>query len=281
MSAWGPGATVECLRRRSERLGLIRDYFKQRAVFEVQTPILAHDTVTEPDIASIAVPGYGYLQTSPEYHMKRLLAAGMPDCYQLGPVFRQDERGRLHRSEFTLLEWYRLGMDHLQLMEEVADLVNQILGVAPFERVSYGSLVSDLSQPREHLDLAFAEAIDALPDGRFFITDYPSDQAALARLSSAQDVAARFELVVNGVEIANGYWELRDAGEHRRRFNRDRERRRLRGLPDIEMDSLFLSALDSGLPNCAGVALGVDRLLMLAEGESSIEAVMAFASDDK
>lgn len=277
MSEWRPSASIEHLQRRAGLLAQARAFFAQRQVVEVQTPVLASHSVTEPDVQSVQVPGYGYLQTSPEYHIKRLLAAGMPSCYQLGPAFRHGEQGRLHNPEFTMLEWYRLGFDHHQLMHEVADLVDLMLGPKPYQRLSYADLVGDAKErPRDALDLAFAEACEGLTPGRFFITDYPTDQAALARINPDGQTAARFELVIDGVEIANGYWELQDPEEHRQRFATDAEVRQQRALPRMEVDEAFLEALTRGMPACAGVAVGFDRLVMLAVGAKDLSDVLAF-----
>ena len=270
---------AERLRLRAQALEAIRGFFAARDVVEVQTPVLAPATVTDPDVESIAVPGYGFLQTSPEYQMKRLLSAGAPSIYQLGPVFRHEERGRLHNPEFTMLEWYRLGFDDQQLMQEVAELVAQVLGPDAVQTVTYQQLVGDVSGrgdvQRSELDLRFAEACEKLQPGRFFVVDYPADQAALARLRPDNpSVAARFELVIDGIEIANGYWELLDPTEHERRFAADRARRKALGRTDVEPDQPFLTALRRGLPNCAGVALGVDRLLMLAQNADRLDEVL-------
>ena len=277
MSDWRPSASIEHLQQRAKLLAQTRDFFAQRHVIEVQTPVLAKHSVTEPDVQSIHVPGYGYLQTSPEYQIKRLLAADMPSCYQLGPAFRHGEQGRLHNPEFTMLEWYRLGFDHRQLMYEVADLVDALLGPKPYQRLTYTDLVGNIdARPREALDLAFAEACERLSPGRFFITDYPADQAALARINPDGKTAARFELVIDGVEVANGYWELLDPGEHRQRFTAENETRQQRELPAMAIDEAFLGALTHGMPECAGVAMGFDRLVMLAVGARDLSAVLAF-----
>ena len=270
---------AERLQLRAQALEAIRGFFAARDVVEVQTPVLAPATVTDPDVESIAVPGYGFLQTSPEYQMKRLLSAGAPSIYQLGPVFRHEERGRLHNPEFTMLEWYRLGFDDQQLMQEVAELVALVLGPDAVQTVTYQQLVGDMSGrgdvQRSELDLRFAEACEKLQPGRFFVVDYPADQAALARLRPDNpSVAARFELVIDGIEIANGYWELLDPTEHERRFAADRARRKALGRTDVEPDQPFLTALRRGLPNCAGVALGVDRLLMLAQNADRLDEVL-------
>ena len=276
MSDWRPAARIEHLKQRAELLAQARAFFAERNVIEVQTPVLAKHTVTESDVQSIEVPGYGYLQTSPEYQMKRLLAAGMPSCYQLGPAFRHGEQGRLHNPEFTMLEWYRLGFDHNQLMYEVADMVDALLGPKPYQRLTYEDVVGKSEgRTRDALDLAFADACERLTPGRFFITDYPADQAALARINPDGQTAARFELVIDGVEIANGYWELLDVEEHRQRFKTDGEIRQQRGLPAMAVDEAFIAALQHGLPACAGVAMGFDRLVMLGIGAKALSDVTA------
>ena len=276
MSNWRPLASIEHLKQRAELLAQTRAFLAARDVIEVQIPALAKDSITEPDVQSIEVPGYGYLQTSPEYQMKRLLAAGMPSCYQLGPAFRHGEQGRLHNPEFTMLEWYRLGFDHNRLMYEVADLVDALLGPKPYQRLTHEDVVGkSKGRRRDALDLAFAEACERLIPGRFFITDYPADQAALARINPDGQTAARFELVIKGVEIANGYWELLDVEEHRQRFRTDSDIRQQRGLPAMAVDEAFIAALEHGLPSCAGVAMGFDRLAMLGIGAKALSDVMA------
>jgi lysyl-tRNA synthetase class 2 len=291
MPDWAPTCTLGALAARAELLAAVRGFFRDRQVMEVQTGVLGAATVTEPAVESIAVAGLGYLQTSPEYQMKRLLAAGAPSIYQLGPVFRAGEAGGRHNPEFTMLEWYRLGFDDGQLMAEVAALLDAVLGPAPVGRVTYAEVVArgpatvevqasaGLSE-RELLDLRFALGLDTLPPGRWFVTDYPADQAALARRRADDPtVAARFELVVDGLEIANGYWELTDPAEQRARFERDRAQRRAAGQPVHEVDERLLAAIGHGLPDCAGVALGFDRLLMLKLGTRNIRDVMPFPID--
>jgi len=288
---WAPTCTLEALAARAELLAAVRSFFRERQVMEVQTGVIGAATVTEPAVESIAVPGLGYLQTSPEYQMKRLLAAGAQSIYQLGPVFRAGEAGSRHNPEFTMLEWYRLGFDDGQLMAEVAALLDAVLGPAPVGRVTYAEVVArgpatvevqasaGLSE-RALLDLRFALGLDTLPPGRWFVTDYPADQAALARRRADDPtVAARFELVVDGLEIANGYWELTDPAEQRARFERDRAQRRAAGQPVHAVDERLLAAIDHGLPDCAGVALGFDRLLMLKLGTRNIRDVMPFPID--
>jgi lysyl-tRNA synthetase class 2 len=175
-----------------------------------------------------------------------------------------------------MLEWYRLGFDHNQLMYEVADMVDALLGPKPYQRLTYEDVVGKSEgRRRDALDLAFADACERLTPGRFFITDYPADQAALARINPDGQTAARFELVIDGVEIANGYWELLDVEEHRQRFKTDGEIRQQRGLPAMAVDEAFIAALQHGLPACAGVAMGFDRLVMLGIGAKALSDVTA------
>lgn len=272
---------------------------------EVQTPTLGLTSTTEPQIDPLRTVAGAFLQTSPEHYMKRLLAAGAPSIYQLGPTYRAGEEGRLHREEFTMLEWYRLGFDDAALMDEVAALVGCILGPGDCRRISYESLVGALNGDQAELDLRFAAAVERLGEGRWFVTDYPAEQAALARLreenkgeggegegSKGEGIkeagsetqgkreearAARFELIVDGVELANGYHELTDPVELRQRMARDNVVRSAAGREIMAADERLLAAMASGLPDCAGVALGVDRLVMLAVGAASLAEVMSFA----
>jgi lysyl-tRNA synthetase class 2 len=280
---WRPTCTVDALRLRARVLAAVRTFFASRGVLEVHTPTLAPTTVSEPAIESLRLTNGTYLQTSPEYYMKRLLAAGAPALYQIGPVYRAGERGRLHNPEFTMLEWYRPGFDDAALMDEVAALVELVLGPAPLRTLPWRALVPGAAgRPREQLareqlDLAFADALSAFAGERVFVTDFPADQAALARRrASDPSVAARFELIVDGVEIANGYHELADPEELRARFEADNTVRRELGLAPIAPDEDLLAAMASGLPDCAGVALGLDRLVMLAAGATSLAEVMPF-----
>jgi len=288
---WAPACSLQALAARAELLAQVRDFFRRRGVMEVQTSTIGAATVTEPAVESLPVPGLGYLQTSPEYQMKRLLAAGAPSIYQLGPVYRAGEAGRRHNPEFIMLEWYRLGLDDGELMAEVADLVAEALGPAACQRIPYAAVVArapaelgvqsiDAFSARDLLDLRFAHGLETLPPGRWFITDYPADQAALARLRPGNPaVAARFELVVNGLELANGYHELADADEQRARFHRDVAIREAAGQVRPSVDERLLAAMQAGMPACSGVALGFDRLLMLKLGASSLREVMPFPID--
>ena len=278
MDSWQPTCTVEALHARAEILHLVRRFFAERDVVEVQTPTLGRTSVSDVEIESLRTTGGEYLQTSPEYYMKRLLAAGAPSIFQVGPAYRAGESGRHHLSEFTLVEWYRLGFDDEALMAEVADLVDRVLGPEPYRRLTHAELLAMRPDGAQDPDLRFVEALEGLGGSRVFITDYPAEQAALARLRTDDPaVAARFELVAGGLELANGYHELTDAEELRARMRRDNHRRREQGKREMEPDGRLLAAMRHGLPDCAGVALGLDRLVMLAVGASSIAEVVPFA----
>jgi lysyl-tRNA synthetase class 2 len=321
-SSWQPTADLATLRLRAGLLARVRAFFTARGVLEVETPALSAAAVTDPHLASFAVrytgpgPRHGqplYLHTSPEFPMKRLLAAGSGCIYQIARVFRDGEAGHRHNPEFTLLEWYRVGFDHHQLMDEVAELVTELLAgrlaLAEPERFSYRELfqhhlnldphrasTAELAACAEKhsvpippempaddadpwLDLLLTHWIEPrLESGRLtFVYDYPATQAALARLRPGDPpVGERFELYVGGVELANGFHELGDAAEQRRRFELGNAARQARELPLMPVDENLLAALAAGLPACAGVALGFDRLVMLAAGKASLAEVMAF-----
>ncbi len=278
MEPWEPTCTIETLRARAGILGAIRRFFAERDVVEVQTPTLGLASVSDAEIESLRTTGGKFLQTSPEYYMKRLLAAGAPSIFQIGPAYRAGESGRLHLTEFTLVEWYRPGFDDEALMVEVADLVDSILGPEPYGRRTHAELLAMQPDTAKDSDLRFIEALENLAESRVFITAYPAEQAALARLRTDDPaIAARFELVVAGLELANGYHELTNAEELRARIRRDNRRRRQAGKPEIEPDERLLAAMRHGLPDCAGVALGLDRLVMLALGASNIREVVPFA----
>lgn len=290
--------------RRARFLAAIRAFFAARGVLEVDTAQLRPCGVTDPQLVSLAA-SCGYLQTSPEYAMKILLAQGAGDIYQLAHVFRGEEQGRKHRREFMLLEWYRTGYDHLRLMDEVADLVRELLPACrawqirrtPYAEALRQHLDADIERLDDHdlralctarlpesadwqlsrdgmLDLLFTHYVEpGLGRGALeFLCDYPPSQAALARIIDGK--AARFELYINGLELCNGFWELSDAREQRARFLADNRERAQLGLPEMPLDEAFLAALERGLPDSAGVALGVDRLLMLACGAAHIDEVM-------
>ena len=297
---WRPSCSVSTLRERGALLAETRAFFAARNVLEVQTPAVGRRTVLDPALDSIATREGRYLQTSPEYHMKRLLAAGAPSIYQIAPAFREGEAGRRHNPEFTMLEWYRVGFDAPALMAEVAALVDSLLGEAPYESLACADLLRErfgvsidsprgllelgatlgLAQPRldEALDLALAEALSSEAGRRVFVTGFPAALAALARVGD-DGRADRFELIVDGVEVANGYHELTDAGELAARMDADTQRRRAVGKAEIAPDEALLAAHQKGLPDCAGVAMGLDRLLMLKLGAPSLADVMAFSWD--
>ncbi len=317
---WRPTASLEMARHRASLLAKIRSFFAERGVMEVETPILSRAANTDPQVESFSTlyrgPGCSserplYLHTSPEFPMKRLLAAGYGPIYQICKVFRQGERGRYHNPEFTLLEWYRPDFDHHQLMREVEMLVLTVLPeppAAPSEFISYlevferhlgldphnasmetiqrcaathglevEGMDTELRDP--WLDLLMSHVIQPrLGKGRLtFVFDYPPSQAALARIERGDPpVASRFELFLEGVELANGFHELVDATEQENRFLSELHSRQIAGKPSPPMDQRLLAAMRHGLPPCAGVALGIDRLLMLAHGASDITEVIGF-----
>jgi len=324
-AAWAPTSPLPNLHLRARVLAQIRAFFTARGVLEVETPTLSRAAVSDLHLGSLScrLTGPGgehtlYLRTSPEYAMKRLLAAGSGAIYEIARAFRDGEAGRHHNPEFTLLEWYRPRFDHHRLMDEVEELLAEILGTPKAERLTCGELfetrlgldphASSVRELRRAAAGAAGQAgmgeipadldRDALLDfllgvvlepelgrGRpTFLHDFPASMAALARIRPGRGegeppVAERFEVYVGGVELANGFHELTDAAEQRRRFEADLARRRQRGLPEVPMDEHLLAALEAGLPPCAGVALGVDRLVMLAAGARSLEEVLAFPID--
>ena len=317
MSQWLPSASLEGLTARADLLQALRRFFCDRGVMEVETPLISQGTVPDPGIDVFRLPGEGdqpdrYLQTSPESAMKRLLAAGSDDIFQICKAFREGEAGRHHNPEFTLLEWYRVGWDHAALMREVADLLGTVLNldgwqVWPYralfielldvdpldEQVSLTTLM-DLAQSRigrlpgglerdAVLDLLMSHCIEpAISDWEVvFITDFPPSQAAMARsiTVSDADVAARFECYVHGKELANGYWEQIDADALSAQLQAENTRRRQRGRPERPIDERLLAAHRHGLPECAGVALGVDRLLAVKLGVDNLGETISFGWD--
>ncbi|NQD36569.1 elongation factor P--(R)-beta-lysine ligase [Permianibacter sp. IMCC34836] len=313
--SWQPTASLHHLRGRAAVMTSLRRFFADRAVLEVETPVLSAASITDLQLGFMETRWHGpgassgkrlFLHTSPEFPMKRLLCAGYGDIYQICKVFRDDESGRYHNPEFTMLEWYRLGFDHHQLMTEVDALLQQVLRCPAGERLSYAaafqqvlaidphsasdavlaSLCADRAQytgsalDRDGmLQLLFSICIEPTlgHDRPCFIFDFPASQAALAQIRpETPPVASRFEVYVNGIELANGFHELADAAEQRRRFLADNDARHARGLPAGELDEALLAALAQGLPACAGVALGVDRLVMLALGARHIDEVLSF-----
>jgi lysyl-tRNA synthetase class 2 len=308
--SWRPSASIETLRARAELLARIRSFFTARSVLEVDTPVLSRHATVDFHIDSLRTTDGRWLQTSPEFAMKRLLAAGSGPIWQLCRVFRAGDLGRHHNPEFLMLEWYRPGLDHHRLMDEVIELLIA-LGVAPagtVERITYRdawrehagvdpfdaevaalgrALARHAEVPAEsrHFDrdawLDFGMALVVGPQlGRpapCFLYDFPASQAALARVrAGSPPLAERFELFWKGQELANGFHELGDAAEQRARFEADRARRAAAGREAPPYDAHLVEARAAGLPDCAGVALGVDRLLMLLLGLPEIAAAMPF-----
>lgn len=306
MEDWRPTATPQTIRARARLYQNIRAFFATSDCLEVDTPLLSGSTNTDPNIESIVADGQLYLQTSPEFSMKRLLSAGSGSIYQICHAFRAGERGSRHRSEFTLLEWYRVGIDYWQLMDEMERLINLLSDQQNnFSRVSYFDLFQQhtgldihsvrVSEIREYcltnvpgtevekmdfdqcLDLLISLVIQPEMKGYTFTYDYPVSQAALARVNQNDPrLAERFELYYNGLELANGFSELTDTGIQRERFLADNQQREKTGLSRYPIDERLLSALEAGMPDCAGVALGLDRLLMVLLELDSIDQVMSF-----
>lgn len=310
-----PTASTGALRDRARLLATIRGFFAARGVLEVETPVLSSAGTSDPGLAPFQTRDGRWLRTSPEYPMKRLLAAGSGDIYELGRVFRRGEAGRWHNPEFTLLEWYRVGWDYPRLMEEVATLVNhcgadfgkrwRVRQVDWRQWIGESAGVDALEAPARELATALEGAgvslhglddldrdalLDLLvsqvvqpaqaPDTLTLVSLYPASQAALARLHGPDPrLAERFEAFLGTVELANGYQELADPVEQRARFEAENDRRRAAGLPVAPLDERLLGALEGGLPHCAGVALGVDRLLMALTGAAHLDEVLAFPAD--
>lgn len=318
MSDWLPSASTEALQLRARLNAAIRTFFAERGVLEVETPILSGAGNSDPNIASFSLqfsgrsdgaPRTRWLRTSPEFPLKRLLAAGIGDCYELGRVFRDGEAGGRHNPEFTMLEWYRVGWDHQALIDETIALVESALALvgrgANVVQIRYRELYQrmlglDPMLAAEHelqaalgdvridphglrrddwLDLLMTHRLQpSFPrDQLLAVYDYPASQCALARVRDGDvPVAERFELYLGSLELANGYHELLDADEQRQRFVRDHALRADRGAVLPPLDEHLLAALQAGMPACAGVALGVDRLLMAMLGSERIADVLAF-----
>ncbi len=316
-NTWQPTASIEQLRQRAALIASIRQFFSDRKVMEVDTPAMSHATVTDIHLHTFQTefvgPGYAdgsklFFMTSPEFHMKRLLAAGSGCIYQVNKAFRNEENGRYHNPEFTMLEWYRVGFDHHQLMDDMDDLLQkvlkcgaaermtyqqafiQVLGVCPLEgsmkelKVVAGQLgLSDIAEPETDRDtllqLLFSVGVEnkigqTVPA---FVYDFPASQAALAKINPEDHrVAERFEVYFKGIELANGFHELDNPKEQLARFEQDNAKRTEMGLTPQPIDHHLIAALEAGLPDCAGVALGVDRLIILALGCEHIDQVTAF-----
>ncbi|HDR1345200.1 TPA: elongation factor P--(R)-beta-lysine ligase [Pasteurella multocida] len=316
---WQPSASIENLLARAKIIAEIRRFFTDRGLLEVETPVLSEFGVTDVHLSTFNTTFISptaekskalWLSTSPEYHMKRLLAAGSGPIFQLCHVFRNEEAGQRHNPEFTMLEWYRPHFDMYRLINEVDDLLQQILDCKPTESLSYqfvfqeyvgldplsvekAELVAKAKQ--YHLQQAEQEDRDTLLQFLFStvvepnigkenpvaVYHFPATQAALAQISSEDHrVAERFEFYYKGLELANGFHELTDVNEQLHRFEQDNVQRQKMGLPQRQIDKRLLGALQAGVPNCSGIALGVDRLLMIALGANAIHEVMAFGIEN-
>ena len=307
---WQPTATRHTLQARAEWMQRVRDFFTSRGYLEVETPILTQFGITDVYIEQLKTSCMGrpfYLQTSPEYAMKRLLAAGSGPIFQLARVFRDDEKGRWHQPEFTLLEWYQLDIDHHGLMAEMDVFLQTLLGSEPLIKQTYqaafeqhvgvnphtgslealkqattghglGQVLSVTETDRDqYLFLLMSHVVEpalAKLSTPTALYDFPSSQAALARIEHG--VAARFEIYYRGIELANGFHELQDAAEQRERFEVDSQQRAMRGFTSVEQDPYFLAALSAGLPACSGVALGIDRLFALVMACQALSEILAF-----
>jgi elongation factor P--(R)-beta-lysine ligase len=306
---WRPSAAIDTLKKRHALIQRIRSFFLQRDYLEVDTPSMGRYGGTDVYLDNIPAlfRGKRYaLQTSPEYHMKRLLAAGSGPIFQLSKAFRDDESGRWHNPEFTLLEWYQLEIDHFQLMDEVEIFLKTILHCGPLQRLTYQELFLRFCQldpftasledlQKKALNIGCADVLSSSSDRDAYlflliaeliepqlkhiehpiaVYHFPASQSALAKVEAG--VAQRFEIYYKGVELANGFHELTDSTAQRQRFHDDNRSRRTKGLKEVAMDERFLAALSAGLPSCSGVALGVDRLLAMALGYDSLQPVMAF-----
>ncbi|PVZ65673.1 elongation factor P--(R)-beta-lysine ligase [Pelagibaculum spongiae] len=308
---WQPGISVNYLKARAKLLGQIRGFFAQREVMEVETPLLMGAPVTDPWLQALSVknhrlaaaPDVMWLQTSPEYAMKRLLAAGSGAIYQICKAFRDDESGRKHNHEFTMLEWYRPDFSLVQLMDETDQLLQLTLNCQSAERVSYQQLFIDqlsidpLTATTQQLQRAALvtgmQGPDDLDvdgwlqllmgcviepklghDRPLIVYGFPPSQSALAKVENG--VASRFEVYCKGVELANAYHELTDAIEQRSRAEQDLVKRSELGLPMVPIDEKLLAAVEAGLPDCSGIALGVDRLLMLVTDEADLRKLISF-----
>jgi lysyl-tRNA synthetase class 2 len=325
---WRPTASWETLALRARLLARARDFFAARQVTEVETPALVAHGVSDPHLANLKVRLAGppersvWLHTSPEYHMKRLLAAGAPDIYQICKVFRDGESGRRHEPEFTLVEWYRRGMNLETLAAETCELVRELAreagrdpgvprlqsyrelfreatgldplaaGAEELRRAATAQLGGDLVEPLVPLlgddpdawqdFLMGHRVIPSLASGGLrIVARYPAGQAALARLTPGDPrTAERFEVFWDSLELANGYHELTDAAEQARRFEADAARRHRLGRPPMAPDTRLLAALEAGLPDCAGVALGLDRVVMKILGVDHIRQAVSFPAPE-
>ncbi|MEN9596157.1 MAG: hypothetical protein RL236_591 [Pseudomonadota bacterium] len=314
---WQPSCSIELLQKRARMLNCIRAFFLERNVLEVETPLLSHACGTEPQldffttIFEFAKPEKLFLQTSPEFAMKRLLAAGSGSIYQICKAFRNNEVGRFHNPEFTILEWYRVGFDLNDLMDEVEELFAELSEykfespkrifyaeifehytglnalVFSFETYSAFAIQHEIQEVitfcgKNHaiwLDYLFSFFVQPHlgENGLCLIYGYPACQSALARLNQDNSlVADRFEVFLNGIELGNGFYELSDSIEQNRRFNNEIQLREREDLPKVVKDKRLLAALKSGIPDCSGIAIGLDRLLMILVEAETISDVLSF-----
>ncbi|HQQ63328.1 MAG TPA: EF-P lysine aminoacylase EpmA [Pseudomonadales bacterium] len=310
---WHPSVSLENIARRAEALAAVRNFFAARHVLEVDVPVMARSTITDPNIETFLVSSpcssteKYYLTSSPEFFMKRLLVAGSGPIYYMGHAFRVEEKGSRHNPEFTIIEWYRPEWTTAQLMQELAELVAKLLPCEMLRYTTYRQIFLDYLGVDPHqaglaqlkvmgrerlspafdsddrniwLDFLFSHLIEPQLQGMVFVEQFPASQAALAKTfrdDYGNAVAARFELYVDGLELANGYEEEQDASVLSQRFESDRKLRKERGQPVPDTDRTFLAAMQEGLPACAGVALGFDRLLMLSLRARHISEVISFA----
>jgi lysyl-tRNA synthetase class 2 len=316
-SFFKPSMSFSIAQQRALILQKIRIFFAEKDILEVETPLLCSGTVTDVYLDAFEcnytythLPSKKfYLQTSPEFSLKRLLASGYGDIFQLSKAFRDEECGRHHNAEFTLLEWYRLGFDHLELMDEVAELLTFILSCDGVDKITYqqlfidyvgvdpllvsqadlriilnkNNILSDWLVKETSIDVLLQVILAEIIEPQIgqekpcFIYDFPRSQASLAKISKENPlVAERFECYYRGIELVNGFHELTDAKEQLARFNSDNEQRKEKGLVEKPIDMRFIAALEAGLPECSGVALGIDRLVMLACNLDHIDQVLTF-----
>jgi len=322
-SAWQPTCSVAMLRLRARMLAKIRAFFLEKAVLEVETPLLSHTIGTDPNLAFFAtdydVPPRQqrlFLQTSPEFAMKRLLASGSGSIYQICKAFRNGESGRFHNPEFTLLEWYRVGFTLAQLMDEIAELIVSLFAeqdaLTGVQRISYQAIfqhytgldalvfcyedyctyalthqLPEAVSLCEHdhalwLDVLFSHKVQPYlgKNALCMVYGYPACQSSLARINADDArITDRVELFINGVELGNGFYELTDAIEQNQRFDNEIAQRQQNNLADVVKDERLIAALATGLPDCSGIAIGLDRLLMLLSKSASIDDVLSFSID--
>ncbi|MGA2654635.1 MAG: elongation factor P--(R)-beta-lysine ligase [Gammaproteobacteria bacterium] len=311
MHNWQPTASIENLKTRAQVMQKIRNFFADRNVLEVETPLFYPSTVTDPVQKAFQL-GDCFLQTSPEYAMKRLLAAGSGDIFQICKAFRDDEVGRIHNPEFTMLEWYRIGFNLENLMDETSDLLQLILNCEKPERITYQDIflsilnidpldadVNALKNIAAAHNISLSDSFDNEGKDTWldilmthiiepqvgktkptFIYHYPASQAALAKINPDKKTAKRFEVYFQGMELSNGYDELLDPNELEKRFHQDNLLRKSRGLPKRPIDEKLLAAQRHGIPDCSGVSLGLDRLMMLVLQAKHIKEAIAFPAVD-